>query len=718
MSVPSPRTPPPNPDPEAQAALERTLFDEAIALALDGAAEEAVAVLREAPHGPDSPEWILGLARARIARDAAGDRAQAREALRALAEAGGEHAWRAWLQLARDARREGRIDAAAGMLKAALDAFRSTPAGKGAGAEMLADLLSREVRHLRARSADATTRGENDESRRPLDASALLRIVEFGKRAATITEPQEVLALVLEEAIALTAMERGFIVLVDGERLELALARGIDIEHADPDAREFAVSRTLVREVVKTGRPAYIEEPAEVGGHPAGASLTDRGVRAVACVPITSAGTLCGVLYVDHRTRARQLDGATAHLLELFAGQAAVALENARAHAARRRALETAQEALRLRREASDRSSDFEPLVGRSPAMEDLFLRLERILPTEAPVLIRGETGTGKDLVAQIVHRRGPRGHGEYVAFNCAGFPESLLEDQLFGHERGAFTGAVQPHAGLFEVANRGTLFLDEVGDMSPRMQSALLRVLESGEVRRLGGRDAIEVDVRILAATHRDLEAMVLERTEELRDAMAEREEAHRQLLEALVQALDAREQDTHNHSIRVAAYTAAMARELGLREPELSEIYRGALLHDIGKIGVPEQVLRKPDRLTPEERTLVKSHAPVGAEIVEGIEFLRAAEPGIRHHHERWDGGGYPDGLRGEAIPLVARIVNAADTWDACTSERPYQRAYSAPEVLAILADLRGAQIDPAVHDAILRALARRGDEAGGAA
>jgi Nif-specific regulatory protein len=514
MTDPPLRTPPVPRDSEAQAALERTLFDEAIALALDGAAEEAVAVLREAPHGPDSPEWILGLARARIARDAAGDRAQAREALRALAEAGGEHAWRAWLQLARDARREGRIDAAAGMLKAALDAFRSTPAGKGAGAEMLADLLSREVRHLRARSADATTRGENDESRRPLDASALLRIVEFGKRAATITEPQEVLALVLEEAIALTAMERGFIVLVDGERLELALARGIDIEHADPDTREFAVSRTLVREVVSTGQPAYIEEPAEVGGHPAGASLTDRGVRAVACVPITSAGTLYGVLYVDHRTRARQLDGATAHLLELFAGQAAVALENARAHAARRRALETAQEALRLRREASDRSSDFEPLVGGSPAMEDLFLRLERILPTEAPVLIRGETGTGKDLVAQIIHRRGPRSRSEYVAFNCAGVPESLLEDHLFGHERGAFTGAVQPHAGLFEVANRGTLFLDEVGDMSPRMQSALLRVLESGEVRRLGGRDAIEVDVRILAATHRDLEAMVEEGT------------------------------------------------------------------------------------------------------------------------------------------------------------------------------------------------------------
>jgi putative nucleotidyltransferase with HDIG domain len=187
---------------------------------------------------------------------------------------------------------------------------------------------------------------------------------------------------------------------------------------------------------------------------------------------------------------------------------------------------------------------------------------------------------------------------------------------------------------------------------------------------------------------------------------------------IRALASAIDAKDPYTRGHSERVASLSVEIGRELGLDAAGLKAVEHAGVLHDIGKIGVPEQVLRKPDRLTPEERTLVKSHAPVGAEIVEGIEFLRAAEPGIRHHHERWDGGGYPDGLRGEAIPLVARIVNAADTWDACTSERPYQRAYSAPEVLAILADLRGAQIDPAVHDAILRALARRGDEAGGAA
>ncbi|HET9554758.1 MAG TPA: HD domain-containing phosphohydrolase [Anaeromyxobacteraceae bacterium] len=195
-----------------------------------------------------------------------------------------------------------------------------------------------------------------------------------------------------------------------------------------------------------------------------------------------------------------------------------------------------------------------------------------------------------------------------------------------------------------------------------------------------------------------------------ENRRLIAALERGYLDTIRSLASAIDAKDPYTRGHSERVAALSVEIGRELGLDAAALQALEYAGILHDIGKIGVPEQVLRKPDRLTPEERTLVRSHAPVGAEIVEGIEFLRAAEPAIRHHHERWDGTGYPDGLAGEAIPLVARIVNAADTWDACTSERPYQRAYSAPEVVAILARLRGGQIDPAVHDAILRVVRAR--------
>ena len=152
----------------------------------------------------------------------------------------------------------------------------------------------------------------------------------------------------------------------------------------------------------------------------------------------------------------------------------------------------------------------YDDIVGRSPAMQEVFARLDRIISASDPIIVQGETGTGKELVARLIHNRGPRRHREFVVVNCAGMPEALLESEIFGYERGAFTGADRPRAGLYEVAHRGTLLLDEIADMSPRMQGNLLRALESGEVRRLGGREPFHVDVRVVAASNRDLESEV----------------------------------------------------------------------------------------------------------------------------------------------------------------------------------------------------------------
>jgi putative nucleotidyltransferase with HDIG domain len=187
--------------------------------------------------------------------------------------------------------------------------------------------------------------------------------------------------------------------------------------------------------------------------------------------------------------------------------------------------------------------------------------------------------------------------------------------------------------------------------------------------------------------------------------------EQGYLETIRALASAIDAKDPYTRGHSERVAKLSVEIGRELGLDDATLRVLEFGGILHDVGKIGIPEQVLGKPARLTPEEFLLVRAHAAIGAEIVDGVEFLKSAEPAIRHHHERWDGGGYPDGLRGDKIPLIARIVNAADTWDACTSERPYHKAASAREAVSILAKGRGAQFDPDVHDATLRALGRLG-------
>ncbi len=181
---------------------------------------------------------------------------------------------------------------------------------------------------------------------------------------------------------------------------------------------------------------------------------------------------------------------------------------------------------------------------------------------------------------------------------------------------------------------------------------------------------------------------------------------------IRSLAAAVDAKDPYTRGHAQRVSALAVEIGRELGLDDAQLQALEYGGILHDIGKIGIPDAILAKRGSLTAKEMDVVRAHPVVGAEIVAGVEFLKDALPAIRHHHERWDGGGYPAGLEGEAIPLVARIVNIADTWDACTSRRPYQDALPAELVEAILDGLKGAQTDPRVHDALVAVLQRRGD------
>jgi DNA-binding NtrC family response regulator len=149
-------------------------------------------------------------------------------------------------------------------------------------------------------------------------------------------------------------------------------------------------------------------------------------------------------------------------------------------------------------------------IEGKSPRMLDVYKLVARVATTTATVLVVGESGTGKELVARAIHSRSPRASKPFVPVNCTALSESLLESELFGHARGAFTGAVAAKRGLFEMANGGTLFLDEVGDMGPKMQAQLLRVLQDGEVRPVGGTESIKVDVRLVCATNRDLEADV----------------------------------------------------------------------------------------------------------------------------------------------------------------------------------------------------------------
>jgi transcriptional regulator with GAF, ATPase, and Fis domain len=255
-------------------------------------------------------------------------------------------------------------------------------------------------------------------------------------------------------------------------------------------------------------------------------------LRSVLAVPLRQKGRVIGTIYVDHRFRRGAFDEQAVELVRELADIAAVAIDNARlVEENQRRAAEIAELNRRLEAEVVEKEAElatvkarlpageraglrnaYEAIVGRSPAILDMLRTLDRVADTRLPVVIAGESGTGKELVARAVHDGGARRSAPFVAVNCSAVPEPLLESELFGHVRGAFTGADRDRRGLFEVADGGTLFLDEVADTGAGMQAKLLRVLQEGEIRRVGDDRTRKVDVRIVAASNRPLEVMVRE--------------------------------------------------------------------------------------------------------------------------------------------------------------------------------------------------------------
>ncbi len=212
-----------------------------------------------------------------------------------------------------------------------------------------------------------------------------------------------------------------------------------------------------------------------------------------------------------------------------------------------------------------------------------------------------------------------------------------------------------------------------------------------------------------------RSLENRVREKTAELSRTLHDLETTYSQTLWSLVAALDAREHETSDHSQRVVRYSIALAKKLGFPEREMPDLGRGALLHDIGKIGVPDAILLKPDELDPAEWEVMKRHPQIGFDILRSIDFLRASAEVVLCHQERFDGGGYPRGLEGDEIPMPARIFAIADTFDAMTSDRPYRKALSPEEARREIARFSGTQFDARVVDAFLSIPQRELDELG---
>jgi formate hydrogenlyase transcriptional activator len=264
----------------------------------------------------------------------------------------------------------------------------------------------------------------------------------------------------------------------------------------------------------RSRRPVVLDHAAMEGfDSPTSRLMRDEGVRSVVSMPLITHDRALGTLSLASLRDAAFQQGDV-DLLVQVAGQVAIAVENALAfHEIAELRNKLAQEKLYLEDEIRS-EMNFEEIVGESPLLRAVLKQVETVAPTDSAVLIQGETGTGKELIARAIHNLSPRREHTFVKVNCAAIPAGLLESELFGHERGAFTGAITQRIGRFELAHRGTIFLDEVGDIPLELQPKLLRVLQEQEFERLGSARTIRVDVRLVAATNRDLEEMVAART------------------------------------------------------------------------------------------------------------------------------------------------------------------------------------------------------------
>jgi transcriptional regulator with GAF, ATPase, and Fis domain len=328
------------------------------------------------------------------------------------------------------------------------------------------------------------------------DLSALMKVSTTINAIRGLEDLQKKLLELLFEAVP---AERGAILLSrqqEGSEAHTFDAMfGVD-RYGNLDA-PIKVSRTIARQVLDEGVAVLSNDPIGLETPTAAQSLFAAQTSALLCVPLRMVERTLGVLYLDTTQPATTFDNDHLQLVSAIAGIAAVAIENAH----HLEWLEGENQRLRA-------DSDIEHnMVGESAPMRQVYAFISKAAPTAATVLIYGESGTGKELAARALHQNSKRADKPFMAVNCAALTESLLESELFGHEKGAFTGALNLKKGRLEIADSGTLFLDEVGELTPTLQVKLLRVLQEREFERVGGTRTIKVDIRLIAATNRQLE-------------------------------------------------------------------------------------------------------------------------------------------------------------------------------------------------------------------
>ena len=329
------------------------------------------------------------------------------------------------------------------------------------------------------------------------ELAGLRKLHEFSERLMRSSSLDDQLEALMDAIVDVTHAGKGFLILLRDGQPQVTVARNLQGQNL-PDAVQH-LSDSILQTVIESRKPLIVSDALHDTQFKSAESVMNLQLASVMCAPLIAQNQLLGVLYVGNDNVRSLFEESSLDVLTIFAGQASLILQNALLLDQLKTDRDHLQEQLEDRR--------FGDIIGTCPTLLEVFHKVEKVAATNINVLITGETGTGKELIARELHRRSPRVNEPFVVVNCGAIPENLMESELFGHVRGAFTGAIATRNGKFQSADGGTLFLDEIGEMPVGLQVKLLRALQEKIVMKVGDTKPEPVDIRVVAATNRDLE-------------------------------------------------------------------------------------------------------------------------------------------------------------------------------------------------------------------
>lgn len=332
------------------------------------------------------------------------------------------------------------------------------------------------------------------------ELNAFRQVVGFSDRILRAQNPEQLLEALIDELIESLGASRGFLILFEAGEPEVKVARGLNKGDLSPEISKC--SDAILQQVLKSGEPVIVEDALHDANFSSSVSVMNLRIASVLCIPLREQGELTGLIYLGQDKLTHAFTPKKLEIATTFAAQASLLLMIKRQLGDLEADRSRLSEIVEARR--------FGAMIGSCESMEKVYHRIRKVAPTDISVLITGETGTGKELIAKEIHKTSPRSEGPFIAINCGAIPHELLESELFGHLKGAFTGATHDREGRFQQADTGTLFLDEIGEMPVHLQVKLLRALQERQVMPVGGTKPKDVDIRVLAATHKNLEKAI----------------------------------------------------------------------------------------------------------------------------------------------------------------------------------------------------------------